>query len=298
MATSRRLGMPGGSRSIAFERTIRAGRCAPLPAVVGGSVIRMEDRPTRVRVVAEPGFEDAARTWASRLGPSTADPTDFELIVGAEGLGLRPSRVGVNATARALPPLRVQLGHARPGSEEVVRAVRGRRPLRELGRVVDATAGLGVDAAALARAGLDVTMIERDEVVHALLEDALSRLRQEGEGADLGLAARMALIFGEAEEVLARMPPPDVVYLDPLYPEGRGAAKRRPMAWVRELQGGRASSPEHDRRLLAAARRAATRRVVVKRPARAPPLAGDVSGSLRGRTTRFDLYAPVPPGPA
>jgi 16S rRNA (guanine1516-N2)-methyltransferase len=51
--------------------------------------------------------------------------------------------------------------------------------------------------------------------------------------------------------------------------------------------------PSEDVGLLAAARAAATRRVVVKRPRRAPPLDGvRPSGSLMGTTTRFDLYAP------
>ena len=43
--------------------------------------------------------------------------------------------------------------------------------------------------------------------------------------------------------------------------------------------------------LLEAARASATERVVVKRPRRAPPLAGTAPHhSLTGRSTRFDVY--------
>ena len=49
--------------------------------------------------------------------------------------------------------------------------------------------------------------------------------------------------------------------------------------------------------LLLPARKAATFRVVVKRARRAPYLAGvEPSGMLHGKTTRFDLYAPISVG--
>ena len=253
----------------------------------------------RLRVTASPGLEDAAAEWAARLDAALGPgPATVHVHVGPGGLGVRPGH-GPGADAE---PWIVDLARTRPGSEPVVRAVRGKRGGRDLW-VVDATAGFGVDAAALARAGMRVTMIERDPLLAALLEDALVRLAgptgpqpTDPEATRLGatkLADRLTLVLGDACTVLGALAPrPDVVYLDPMYPRTGTAAKRRGAAWLRAWTGERTQAADAaDRKLLAAARRAATIRVVVKRPAKAPPIAPDRSGALRGRTTRFDLYA-------
>lgn len=245
-----------------------------------------------LRVVADPGHEGRARRLAARLGARYGpQPARFELHVGAGGLGVRPA-AGDGADD---PPLSLDLAARRPGVEAVVRAVRGRRAAGDL-HVVDATAGLGGDAAALLRAGLRVTLIERDPLLAVLLEDALARWADAEEEDGVAPARSATLRVGDARTVLPRLrPPPDVVYLDPMYPRLRGGAKRRAVAWLRAWTGERAAgADDEDRALLAVARGVARRRVVVKRPAKAPPLAPGVSGSLRGTTTRFDLYAPAP----
>ncbi|MDB9810163.1 class I SAM-dependent methyltransferase [Planktomarina temperata] len=50
-------------------------------------------------------------------------------------------------------------------------------------KIVDATAGLGRDSFLLASLGAEVTMIERSDVMHGLLQDGMARARQEGGGA-------------------------------------------------------------------------------------------------------------------
>jgi 16S rRNA (guanine1516-N2)-methyltransferase len=245
-----------------------------------------------LRVVADPGHEVRAHALATRLGARYGvGPARFELHVGAGGLGVRAA-AGDDAGA---PPLVLDLAARRPGGEAIVRAVRGRRAARDL-RVVDATAGLGGDAAALLRAGLRVTLIERDPLLAVLLEDALTRWGEVEDEEEAARARAATLRIGDARVLLERLrPPPDVVYLDPMYPRLRGGAKRRAAAWLRAWTGERAADAEdEDRELLAAARAVARRRVVVKRPGKAPPLAPGVSGALRGSTTRFDLYAPAP----
>lgn len=255
---------------------------------------RDPERP-RVRVAAAEGYADAARSLAARLRlPLAPEPAAFEVWIDEGGLGLRPAP-GADEGGDA--PLRIDFAAARPGAEEVVRAVRGRRSLEATGVVADATAGLGTDAAALARAGLAVVLIERDPVLHAMLEDAVSRLAASAEPAGRAMAARMRLLHGDAAELLPTLSPrPGVVLLDPMYPDLGGGAKRRGMRWVRAYLGEASDGGANDLALLAAARRAAATRVVLKRPAKAPRLAPGVSGTLRGRTTRFDLYPPLPAG--
>ena len=179
----------------------------------------------------------------------------------------------------------------RPLCLDLVPALLQRRSLglvgRALGRgvqqVLDATAGLGRDAALFASRGLQVVAFERSAVVFALLEDALKRAREHAPAA----SARIALYNGDAREALSRLPPMEVVYIDAMFPpkRKRSAATRKELRVLQDLVG-------HDddvADLLHAARAAALKRVVVKRaddtPVVAPP---DIS--YRGTTVRYDVY--------
>ena len=83
---------------------------------------------------------------------------------------------------------------------------------------------------------------------------------------------------------------PDVIYLDPMYPEhGTNALPHKEMRWLRELVG---EDTDADA-LLAPALLLARKRVVVKRPLKAPDLAGVAPHHRhRGRAVRFDVYLP------
>ncbi len=153
--------------------------------------------------------------------------------------------------------------------------------------IADATAGLGGDAFDLAAAGCTVVAIEQALVPWLLLQDALRRAVTDP--ARSQAASRINLLRGNATEVLATEGPFDVVYLDPLFQGGKASAgKRKSMRLLHELAPG--VTPESE--LLEAARQAASTRVTVKRPQAGPYLAGvRPSGSLQGRTVRFDLYS-------
>ncbi len=152
--------------------------------------------------------------------------------------------------------------------------------------VIDATAGLGRDAWLLAAVGCRVTLVERHPAVAALLADALERAHEHEAAAPI--AARMELIEAEAIAVLGERTA-DTVIVDPMHPPRRkSAAVRKEMQVFRALVGADGDSDA----LLPAAIAAARRRVAVKRPRGAHPLPGPVpSGSIEGRSTRFDIYA-------
>jgi 16S rRNA (guanine1516-N2)-methyltransferase len=159
--------------------------------------------------------------------------------------------------------------------------------------VLDVTAGLARDAFLLASLGCQVHLVERSPVVSALLEDALRRAAEDESAAEV--IERMQLTFGEASSVISHLDTrPDVIYFDPMYPPTRKSArKNKAMHAFRTVVGNDGDAAS----LLSPARAAASFRVVVKRARRAPYLAGvEPSGILRGKTTRFDLYAPITPG--
>ncbi|GGX64474.1 class I SAM-dependent methyltransferase [Saccharospirillum salsuginis] len=151
--------------------------------------------------------------------------------------------------------------------------------------ILDATAGLGRDAFVLAGLGARVWLLERHPVVRLLLQDGLARGRQ----GQPELFDRMTLLDGDLSDRADALPEPDVVYLDPMFPERRSkAAVKKDMALFHELVG----ADEDADRLLAPALSLAARRVVVKRPRVAPPLAGQApTYSLTGKSNRFDIYA-------
>ena len=165
--------------------------------------------------------------------------------------------------------------------------------------VIDMTAGLGRDAAVLALLGCHVTAIERDPVVFALLEDGLRRAR-DADTAD-ALAELITLVRADACDYLGALPgeaPPDVIYLDPMFPERtRSALVKKEMRLLSRLLGGEDDAD----RLLEAALRTGCHRVVVKRPLHAPhlvaPLVRQPPLQFPGRSARFDVYFPEPTRP-
>ncbi|WP_372718509.1 class I SAM-dependent methyltransferase [Immundisolibacter sp.] len=195
-----------------------------------------------------------------------------------------PQGLELQAPGRRLKPLRVDFtgsGVERVGSQLLLRAARVKtRPAR----LLDLTAGLGADAWRLAQAGFIVTAIERQPLVHALLEDALTRApRLAGTGSLQAVCADARSVLGDLEQSAW----PEVVYLDPMFPEqGRTALPRRELQLLRELTGDDDNGVE----LATLARMRATRRVVVKRPLHAPPLLPSVDVCLKGRAVRFDVY--------
>ncbi len=213
---------------------------------------------------------EAALPWGLRLrllGRGAPGPVETDLTGGR--LGHRLRRVGRH--------------------QDLARAVGLHRS--PPGQVLDLTAGLGQDAAVLAGLGCELLLAERSPVLHALLERGIEHaLATGGEGARA--AARMRLLAADALDVLAETVPADaVVYLDPMYPEpagrGRTAAPRKEMQVLRAVAGADTDADA----LLPAALEAGARRVVVKRPRLAPPLAGRLPDHrILGRSTRFDVY--------
>lgn len=157
--------------------------------------------------------------------------------------------------------------------------------------VVDATAGLGRDAFVLAALGAHVLLVERVGAIAALLEDGLLRAAKAHDIADI--IARMTLRHGDAAQSLEALVAkaafdPQVVHLDPMFPHReKSALVKKEMRLFRELAGDDDDAP----RLLEAALEVATHRVVVKRPRKAPPIAGPAPQHvLEGKTSRYDLY--------
>lgn len=211
---------------------------------------------------------------------------DCELRQGEDGLELVGNGMVLRADfMRLLPRLRPD----RLGRELLVRAARVRGVASPA--VVDATAGLGEDSLLLAAAGFSVTMFEKDPVIASLLRDALERASNEPQLTKVVL--RMRLVEGDSVVGLRELGfAPDVVFLDPMFPERtKSAAVKKKFQLLHLLE----RPCDNERELLEAALAARPRKVVVKRPPKGPALEGArPSHSLAGKAVRYDVIVPPP----
>lgn len=208
----------------------------------------------------------------------------LELREGAAGLALAGDGMELTCDlARLLPRLRPD----RLGRELLVRAARVRGVAAPT--AVDATAGLGEDSLLLAAAGFTVTMYEKDPVIAALLQDALERAANEPQLS--AIVERMTLVEGDSVAALRAMgAAPDVVFLDPMFPERtKSAAVKKKFQLLHRLE----RPCEDERELLDAALAAGPRKVVIKRPPKGPCLAGvKPSHAVAGKAVRYDVIVP------
>lgn len=216
-------------------------------------------------------------------------PVRLVLRVAADGLSLASCGRGAPGPVTvdfADPGMR----HRRKGGQnELLGRAVGLRADRIPG-VLDTTAGLGRDAFVLADLGCAVTLCERNAVVCALLEDGLARAREHDDEWLRSVASRMALHAGDASKVSATtLERTDVIYLDPMFPtRDKSASVKKEMAVLQRLLNPAAGEGET---LLDWAVQQPVRRVVVKRPPRAPLLANrPCSHQIIGKAVRFDVY--------
>jgi 16S rRNA (guanine1516-N2)-methyltransferase len=234
-------------------------------------------------------FSAAAADWAARLQLPQTGAAEFALQLSCEGLQL------VELGPQAPGPVRVDfvsgpVAHRRlfggGGGQMIAKAVGIQAGIRPL--LLDATAGLGRDAFVLAELGCKVTLIERQPVIAALLEDGLRRAKDDPEVA--AIVSQMHLLCGNAIELMNNWSgeAPQVIYLDPMFPHrDKSALVKKEMRLFRPLVGDDDDAPA----LLQAALALATHRVVVKRSRKAPAIAGEQPGYvLEGKSSRFDIY--------
>jgi len=156
--------------------------------------------------------------------------------------------------------------------------------------ILDITAGLARDAYILRILGCAITLVERSPVLHALIEDGIQR-GQTHEDTATALSQGFGLINNDSIGYMKKIEQgsrPDVIYIDPMYPERKKSALvKKDMQILQKLLG----EDDNAEQLLDAALSCAQKRVVLKRPIHA-----DCVGSIKPDTsvsskkTRYDIY--------
>lgn len=235
-------------------------------------------------------MQPAAEKLASELGlPYTSDVAKYDYV-----LMLRPEHLALQKPG--LPPFYIDFlsgkisYRARLTSfrKELLAKAIGLKP-KDNPFIVDATAGLGRDSFILASLGFQVTMLERSAIFYALLKDALERATQDKKIKPI--IERLNLINTDAIIWLKNLPTskkPDVIYLDPMFPERKKSASvKKEMVIMQELLG----KCSDDVELFHQAISCASKRIVVKRPKLAPNIGDHAPNfSMKGKANRFDVY--------
>lgn len=274
-------------------------------------------------VLKTDGDRAYAEALAAHLKTTLLDATpeaSIWLSVDAAGLSLTD---GDQAMRGDFTKLQKRLQYHNLTHELLVKAtkVKGREKLR----VIDATAGMGEDSLLLAASGCEVTLYEQDPVIAALLQDTMRRALEEA--ALHEIVMRMQLVEGDSIDHLRKLGEaatgsnvqcgmegedahhgssphetldatangsdialkrPDVIYLDPMFPERQksGLVKKK-FQLIHYIE----APAENEEALMQAAIAARPFKIVVKRPAKGPYLAGlKPSYSLDGKAIRYDCY--------
>ena len=216
----------------------------------------------------------------------------LRLVLREDGLTLEGDGLSVRGDFNRLLP---RISKNRIHSEILVKAAKlknaGSHPV-----AFDATAGLGEDSFLLAAAGFHVVLFEYDPVIAALLSDALKRAKEDP--ALCEIAGRMEFHEGDSIAELKRLADgcfelhdadiPDIILLDPMFPERqKSALVKKKFQLLQRLE-----SPCSDENgLLAAAEAVNPKKIIIKRPAKGPYLAGKKPDySLRGKAVRYDCF--------
>ena len=228
-------------------------------------------------------------------------PDGLELVMTDEGLTLTDGKMSMCGDLTRMIP-RIKKGII--GTELLVRAAR-LKDMSGMPVLIDATAGMGEDSLLLAAAGFNVTLCEYNPVIAALLKDTL---RRASSVPDLSQAvSRMTVFEGDSIGYLRslcdrqdrlhksydtapisneELPRPDVIYLDPMFPERtKNAMIKKKFQLLQQLE----LPCSNENELLDAAMAAHPHKIVIKRPVKGPYLAGiKPAYSISGKAVRYD----------
>lgn len=172
--------------------------------------------------------------------------------------------------------------------------------------VLDATAGLAKDAYVLACLGCPMMLIERSPIIVELIKDAIERAKEDQYFQGV-LKKGFTVTNKSSIEYLTELSNknksndtnhnvlnsdviynPDVIYLDPMYPDKKKSASvKKNMQILQALLG----KDEDTKELLDAALKVANKRVVVKRPKGAENLTTQApTYTVESKKTRYDIY--------
>ncbi|HEY8269275.1 MAG TPA: class I SAM-dependent methyltransferase [Pseudobdellovibrionaceae bacterium] len=213
------------------------------------------------------------------VNPPDLQAFPFFLEITLEGLRLIDSQRRVLEIDFQKDHLNYQRKGVRGKNELLAKALGYAKGTR---KVLDLSAGLGIDAVFMTQLGFQVTSVERSKLLFVLLDEALRKAPE--------LQDKLHFVSGDSSEYLrspASVRDVDAIFFDPMYPHKKKTAlPKQEMVVFRELVG----NDEDAVKVLEEALRWPVNRVVVKRPLGAEPLLPGVRHVYEGKVVRYDVY--------
>lgn len=253
------------------------------------------DHPLISVTYSQPAEKKRAANFAEQyqLPCCTPDKASTELLLNFSDMLVELIDVKQNMHL-SVDFIRGSLGHRKKyggGRGQTIAKAIGMKQGKSPPYVLDATAGLAKDSFVFACLGCKVTLIERSAVIAELVKDGIARASLNTDFFSIieqgfEFHHNDALSYIQAIEETAK---PEVIYLDPMYPEKKKSASvKKNMQMLQKLLGHDLDTDE----VLKAALNKAEKRVVVKRPKGAAVLETDRSPTLsyESKATRYDVY--------
>jgi len=213
-----------------------------------------------------------------------AAPLELRLEPDARGVGIHLARPQLGWYHSFVTGALAR--RARQTDQALLRACNNKQ--RNISSVLDLTAGWGADSLTLARHGQRVRLLEQNSLLAGMLDYSLACLAATDAGRETAVRMRVDCVnSAEFLPALGANDAFDCIYLDPMFPAHKSSA--RPAKEMQILQALTGNSDIETCFELALA--GARRRVVVKRPAKAPELHEAKPDIVyRENSVRFDVY--------
>jgi 16S rRNA (guanine1516-N2)-methyltransferase len=153
--------------------------------------------------------------------------------------------------------------------------------------IFDATAGMLADTMIFLSLGHQVVACEQSNIIYLLIRDACERAK-----ASLPFLDNLTLLNGDARDIYneKKYIDFDVIYLDPLYPKTKKASKGSGeidlLRKIIDLEGIEDAGDS----IFHTFQSADCKKIILKRPIKAPLICNKINYQIKGKSTRFDIY--------
>ena len=153
--------------------------------------------------------------------------------------------------------------------------------------IFDATAGMLADTMIFLSLDHKVVACEQSKIIYLLIRDACDRAK-----ASLPFFDNLTLLNGDARDIYSEKKDIDfdVIYLDPLYPKTKKASKGSGeidlLRKIIDLEG----IEDVGDGIFHTFQSADYKKIILKRPIKAPLICNKINYQIKGKSTRFDIY--------
>ncbi len=151
--------------------------------------------------------------------------------------------------------------------------------------IFDGTAGMLADSMIFLSLGHKVIACEQSKIIFLLIRDACKRSEEA-----LPFLKNLKLVHGNSAEIYKSYNKSDLIYLDPLYPDSSKSSKRSGDIELLRKAIDLESIKDMGDEIFHEFRTSEHKKIILKRPIKAPLICNKINYQIKGKSTRFDIY--------